>query len=299
MDAHRKGFWLGFLAVVLFALNFPAMKIAVQELDAITVGLGRGLLAAVPSAVLLVMTRQRLPRREHFLPLLLTSAGAVIGFPLFLAIALKDAPASHAAIVAGLMPLATAVLGSWRERERQSPLFWVAAVAGSSVVVLYAFLTGDGTLPIHDGALFLAILSAAVGYTEGARLGRSLGSWQVICWALLVAAPFMIYPVVQSVQEHGVNASFTAWVGFVYAGLVSMFLGYFIWYRGLMLGGIARVSQVQLLQPFLALGFCALLLGEVLTLPTVGCALLVCGCVALTRKLKPSAVRAVRVVEEV
>jgi drug/metabolite transporter (DMT)-like permease len=296
MDTHRKGFWLGLFAVILFALNFPAMKVAVRELDATTVGLGRGLLAAIPAAALLLITRQKLPRREHLIPLFLTSAGAVIGFPLLLSIALNDAPASHAAIVTGLMPLATAVLGSWRERERQSRLFWATAIAGSGVVVLYAIFTGDGTLPLHDGALFLAVLSAAVGYTEGARLGRALGSWQVICWALIVAIPAMLYPVVKSVQEHGANASFTAWLGFFYAGLISMFLGYFIWYRGLMLGGIARVSQVQLLQPFLALGFCALLLDEPLTIPTLACALLVCGCVALTRKLKPTSAK---VVEEI
>jgi drug/metabolite transporter (DMT)-like permease len=287
IDSHRQGFWLGVLAVTLFALNVPATKVSVREINPTVSALGRGLLAAIPAAVMLLATRQPLPRREHLVPLLLTSAATVVCFPLFLSIGLKDAPASHAAIVIGLIPLATAVLGSWREGERQSPLFWIAAVAGSCMVILYAFFTGDRTLPTHDYALFLAVISAAIGYTEGSRLGRQLGSWQVTCWALVLAAPAILCPVVLNIHEHGASASLTAWVGFIYAGLISMFLGSFIWYKGLMLGGIARVSQIQLLQPFLALGFCALLLDERLTLPAVGCALLVCGCVALTRKSKP------------
>ncbi len=176
-SSTRKGYVFGLIAVALFALNFAAMKVAVKELDPITVGLGRGILAAIPAALLLILTRQPLPRRDHLVPLALTAAGAVVGFPLFLAMALNHVDASHAAIVGGLMPLTTAMFGSWRERERQPWLFWAAALAGSSAVILYAIFTGgDHTLTFYDLLLFLAVLSAAVGYTEGTRVGRDLGS---------------------------------------------------------------------------------------------------------------------------
>jgi len=280
---RRLGYWYGALAVLLFSLNFAAMKIALRDLDPTMVGLGRGLLAAIPAAILLLWTRQPFPKRRHALPLALTTLGAVLGFPMFLAIALREVHATHAAVVTGLMPLATAVLGSWRDREKQRPLFWVAAFAGSAVVAGYAFVTGGNTFSMADLALFAAVLSAAVGYAEGARLAREIGSWQVICWALVFSVPALIVPIFRSYQAHGFHASPAAWAGFLYAGFISMFFGYFVWYRGLALGGVAKVSQLQLLQPFIALISCALLLDETLTLPTVLCGVLAFGCVLLTR----------------
>lgn len=282
----RKGYWYGALAVLLFSLNFAAMKLALRDFDSIMVGLGRGLLAAIPAAVLLIWTRQPFPKRRHAMALSLTTLGAVLGFPFFLAIALREVHASHAAVVTGLMPLCTAVLGSWREKEKQRPLFWVAAFAGSTVVIGYAFITGGKTISTADLALFAAVISASIGYTEGARLSREIGSWQVICWALVFSVPALLYPVIKSYQHHGMQASWQAWAGFLYAGLISMFLGYFVWYRGLAMGGLARVSQIQLLQPFLALGSCALLLHEKLSLPTVLCGVLAFACVLVTRIAK-------------
>jgi drug/metabolite transporter (DMT)-like permease len=66
--------------------------------------------------------------------------------------------------------------------------------------------------------------------------------------------------------------------------VVSQFLGFFAWYRGLALGGVARVSQIQLLQPFLTLLASALLLHEQVTWATVLVALVVMLTVALGRR---------------
>jgi drug/metabolite transporter (DMT)-like permease len=61
----------------------------------------------------------------------------------------------------------------------------------------------------------------------------------------------------------------SAWGGFAYVSLVSMWIGFFAWYRGLALGGTMRVSQVQVLQPFLSMLFAVPLLGERLDAMTV------------------------------
>jgi len=182
------------------------------------------------------------------------------------------------------MPLGTAALGSWRDREKHHPLFWLAALAGSGVVVIYSYFCGDRQFSLPDIALFAAMAMASVGYAEGARLGRELGSWQVICWALVFSTPLLIYPVYHAALVHGLHAGFQSWAGFIYAGLGSMFLGYFIWYRGLALGGIARVSQIQLFQPFLAIAFSVVLLREAISPAMLAAALLVCGCVILTKR---------------
>lgn len=286
-ENRRKGYWLGAIAVFLFSLNFVAMKVAVKDFDATFVGLGRGVIAAVPAAAMLYFTRQPWIRREHLLPMALTTAGAVVGFPLFVAIALREVDASHAAVITGLMPLVTAALGSWRDHERQSPLFWAAALAGSGVVLIYAYLHGESGITMADLALLGAVVSASIGYVEGARLARAIGSWQVICWALVLSTPFLIYPVASHASLAYLKASWQAWAGFLYAGFGSMFLGYFIWYRGLALGGTARVSQIQLVQPFLALGSCSLILHEKLALSTILCGFAVFACVLVCKAAKP------------
>jgi len=212
------------------------------------------------------------------------AAGVVVGFPLLSAWALRRVPASHGAIMLGILPLATAVAGVVRANERPSRSFWIASIAGSATVVGYAVVSGGGGLHIADVALLGAVAAAALGYAEGGRLARTLGSWQVICWALVLAAPVLLVPVALAVQTHGIHASWQAWLGFAYVSVVSMFLGFFAWYRGLALGGVARVGQLQLLQPFFTIGASAVLLGERITPLTVGVACVVAVIVAMGRR---------------
>lgn len=190
----------------------------------------------------------------------------------------------------GILPLTTAIAGVLRAGDRPSRGFWVASCAGSAVVVAFAVLTGGGHLHGADIALVGAVIAAAAGYAEGGRLARDLGSWQVICWALLVATPFLLVPVALSLRS-GVAASPSAWLGFAYVSVVSMFLGLFAWYRGLALGGVARVGQIQLLQPFFTLAAAATLLGEDISPLTIGVAVVVATIVALGRKARVDRVR--------
>ncbi|MGE0189771.1 MAG: DMT family transporter [Steroidobacteraceae bacterium] len=192
--------------------------------------------------------------------------------------AMRIVPASHGAIVLGLLPLATAIAGSVRAHEKPSRTFWFASAAGSFAVVAYSWLSGGGSLQPADMALLAAVILAALGYAEGARLARELGGWQVICWALVLSVPLLIWPVAVAIWKHGLVASSSSWMGLAYVSGISMFLAFFAWYHGLAVGGVARVSQLQLLQPFLTLLFSALLLGEHLGVS----AMLTAGVVALS-----------------
>jgi drug/metabolite transporter (DMT)-like permease len=279
-----RGLLFGFAGVLGFSLTLPATRLAVADLDPTFVGLGRALVAALLAGIVLWLTRQSWPARTHLRGLLSVAAGVVIGFPLLSAWALRQVPASHGAIMLGLLPLATAVAGVLRAGERPSWSFWAASVAGSACVVGFALATGDGQIHSADGALLGAVAAAAFGYAEGGRLARTLGGWQVICWALLLAAPILLIPVVWSALVHGLQASPGAWLGFAYVSIISMFLGFFAWYHGLALGGIARVGQVQLLQPFLTLGASAVLLHETVTPAMLLVALIVALIVAIGRK---------------
>lgn len=278
------GLFYGFLGVLTFSLTLPATRVAVAEFDATVVGLGRAVVAALLAATLLKVTRQPVPARRHFASLGVIAMGVIVGFPLLSAWAMRALPASHGAIVLGILPLATAMAGALRAGDRPSPAFWLCSSLGSAIVVSFAILSGGGHLQIADLALLGAVGAAAIGYGEGGRLSRELGGWQVICWALVLSAPFLAVPVALSVIQHGLHGSLQAWVGFGYVSVFSMFLGFFAWYHGLAIGGVARVSQVQLLQPFLTLFASAVLLHEPVTVLTITTALVVVALVALGKK---------------
>lgn len=290
------GFIYGFLGVLCFSFTLPATRVAVAELNPNIIGLGRAMVAAVLAATLLFVTGQPKPARQHLPGLVWVVAGVIIGFPVLSAWALRQLPASHSAILIGILPLATAIIGALRTGERPSGLFWLAAILGSTVVVGFALIQGGGSLHWADLLLIAAVLAGAVGYAEGGRLARDLGGWQVISWALLLSAPILIIPLGVAIRQHGLVASPAAWLGFGYVSLFSMFLGFFAWYHGLALGGVARVSQIQLLQPFLTILAAALFLGETITPLLISAALIVCGVVALGKRapIAPAASRIAR-----
>ena len=284
MKAETKGMAYGLVGVLAFSLSLPMTRLAVAGLSATVVGLGRALVAASLALVLLRITRSPWPDPRQLPGLVIVALGVVVGFPLLSAWAMQRVPAAHGAVVVGLLPLATALAGVVRAGERPAPRFWLLSLLGTGLVVGYVLLSSGGQPQVADLWLLGAVVAAAVGYAEGGRLARELGGWQVICWALLLAAPVLAGPVAWDVWQHGLHASPTAWVGFAYVSGVSMFLGFFAWYHGLALGGVARVGQIQLLQPFLTIVASAVLLGERVSPGTYGVALLVVAVVAIGRR---------------
>lgn len=280
----RAGFLWGFVGVLAFSFTLPATRVAVADLGGTVVGLGRALVAALLAAGLLLVLRERPPERRYWGSLVIVAVGVVVGFPLLTAFALQHVPAVHGAVVVGLLPALTAVMAVLRGGERPPRAFWFAVFAGVVAVLIFAVVQGAGQPQFADLLLLGAVASAAVGYAEGGRLARDLGGWRVICWALLISAPVLIVPVALAiVEQHGLHASPGAWLGFAYVSVISMFLGFFAWYRGLALGGIARVGQIQLVQPVMTMAWAALFLGEVIDLATALAGLLVVASVALTR----------------
>lgn len=280
---ERKGLWLGFLGVASFSLSLPATRIAVQEVDPLGVTLVRALIAFALAAPALWLTGQRRPTLAQWGRLAVIASGVVLGFPLLTAWAMRYVPASHGAVVIGLLPLFTAGAAAIRGGERPSRKFWAASVAGSATVVGFGLSQGAGSLHLADLALLGAVLAAAVGYAEGGRLAREMGGWQVISWALVLAAPFLAVPTWFAVRAYGLPVSAQGWLAFGYVGVISQFLGFFAWYKGMALGGVARVSQLQLLQPFLTLLASGLFLGEAITPASLGVAIFVMATVAVGR----------------
>jgi drug/metabolite transporter (DMT)-like permease len=286
---EARGMLLGLIGVAIFSLTLPFTRLAVRELDPLFLTLGRALGAAVLAAGWLRVRRVAWPGRAALRPLAVVALGCVLGFPLLSSIAMRSVPASHGAVLAGMLPLATALYAALRRYERPSRGFWLAALLGSGLVVAFALGQGGGMLQKADLLMFGAILAAAAGYAEGGRLARTLGGQETICWALVLAAvPAAILLAAFEGDQFGRLGTVgpASWLGFAYVTTFSMFIGFFFWYRGLALGGVARVGQVQLLQPFLSLAGAAALLDETLTAANVGFALAVIATVALGRRMQ-------------
>jgi drug/metabolite transporter (DMT)-like permease len=286
-DRDLKSFGYGFLGILIFSITLPATRIAISGgFDPVFVGLGRAIVAAGLSLILLVITRQTIPPLRFLPNFAIVTGGVVIGFPLLSAIAMKDAAASHGAVITGLLPLSTALCGVWRAGERPSPKFWLFACLGSALVIIFALITGGGSIRLADIALLGAVGSAALGYAEGAVLSRTFGSWQVICWALILSVPMLLPIVLQHLPANFTAISANAMLAFLYVSAFSMFLGFFAWYRGLALGGVARIGQLQLIQPFMTIFASVILLGEHLSIETIGFAIAVVSCVVLGKSTK-------------
>lgn len=285
---ETRGLWLGLLGVVIFSLTLPMTRLAVGSLDdpqlpPAFVTSGRAAFAGLLSVLYLWLTHAPRVQRRH-LPMLLVSAlGTVVGFPLTLSLALRQVDAMHAAVVTGLMPLATALLAALVFRQRPSAGFWVCAAVGCAMVVSFAAYRGSGHLSAADGLLLLAVGFTAIGYVAGARVAVDLPAEQVICWVLVLSLPLTVPAALLTWPT--APARLSSWGGFVYVSLFSMWLGFFAWYRGLALGGAVRVSQVQLVQPFLALLFAVPLLGEHLEPVTVLFSLAVIAVVFVSKKM--------------
>lgn len=282
---ETKGLILGFIGVAIFSLTLPATRIAVVEMAPVMVGLGRAVLAAAVALAILLATRQRLPRQREWRSLVVVALGVVLGFPLLSAWAMQSVPAAHGGVVLGILPLATALAGAAMLRERPSRGFWFFSLLGGGAVVVFSLLRGGGGIGPGHLALLASVACAAIGYAEGAKLTKTLGGWQVICWALVISAPVLAIPVGITVAEQGLSASPVTWAAFLYVALFSQLFGFFAWNRGLAIGGVARVSQVQLLQTFLTIFASAVLLGEDIDLITLGFAVFVVAAVAIGRRM--------------
>ena len=270
--AARSGLLWGLLGVLAFSFTVPFTRVAVSDagLPPLFVGAGRAVIAALLAAIALLVTHQPPPRGRQWVRVGVVALGVVVGFPVLTSFALTTSSASHGAVVIALLPAATAVAAVWRTGERPPSAFWLAAAVGALCAVAFAVVQGGGigTLSLSDLLLFGAVLAAAIGYAEGGLLSRELGAWQTISWALAVAAPVMLALTAFGARD-GVGGTAPAWWSFAYLGLVSMFLGFFAWYRGLAIGPMATVSQVQLVQPVFGIAWAALLLGEPIGWSTV------------------------------
>jgi len=293
LQRETLGMWLGLLGVLIFAITLPMTRLATgsqaaPQLSPAFVTLGRAALAGVLSVLFLLVTRSPRPQAGQWKPLGLAVLGNVIGYPLLLAYALRVVDASHAAVITALLPLVTAMVAAWLLHQRAALGFWLCAVAGSALVIAFSLLRAGGNghalgFEWADLLLVVAVFAASVGYIGGAQVTPALGAERVICWVCVLSLPLTLPGTLWLWPQTPVAPS--AWAGFLYVGVFSMWAGFFAWYRGLAIGGALRVSQTQLLQPFFSILAAVPLLGEPLDVVTLGFAAAVVATVVAGKQL--------------
>lgn len=257
-----QGWINGFLGMIIFSGSLPATRVAVLEFDPLFLTAVRALVAGLLAGAMLLLSAQKRPQRQDIWPLILVALGVVIGFPLLTALALQHTTSAHSLVYIGLLPLATACFGVLRGGEHPRPAFWAFSILGSLLVAAFALSQGSGSSWIGDAFMLAAVVLCGLGYAEGAVLTRKLGGWQVICWALVISLPVAVLLVWYAAPANWPVASGKAWVSLGYVSIFSMLIGFIFWYRGLSMGGIAAVGQLQLLQPFFGLALAGWLLQE-------------------------------------
>ena len=276
---------IGFVGILIFSLTLPVSKIAVLSFDPYFIAFGRALLAGLVALLYLLYQQAPLPSKTDLMKFVVIALGVVFGFPIFTTVAMKEGSSSHGAVILGMMPLATTVIGVLRFRERPSLGFWLVSLLGAVLVVVYALLKSAGSFTYIDGLLVLGGICACIGYVEGGELSRKMNPRAVISWALVISLPLNALMTYLTFSTEYWSADAIAWTSFVYLSLFPMFLGFFFWYEGLAIGGIARVSQVQLIQPFCTLLAASILLGDSLTWMNMVFAFLVVSTVVLSKKM--------------
>jgi len=286
---ERLGLLLGFVGMAIFGGTLPATRLAVSQIDPIALTSLRTAIAGLCSLVLLVVLRRPLPPRALWPQLALTMLCVAVLFPLLMSMGMQTVDASHGGVVLGILPIATALVAVAITHERPRPLFWIASVAGATLVIAFSLRQGGGTFSTGDLLLFAAVAVSAIGYAFSGRLTSQMPGWEVISWVLVIALPLSIPAAVLTTPADIGHISLKPWLGLLYVALFSQWIGFFAWNAGMAMGGIARVSQIQLLQPFVTFALAALFNDETITLQILLFAAAVVVTVAISTRTRAKA----------
>jgi drug/metabolite transporter (DMT)-like permease len=290
MPSYRQreqfGLLLGFVGMAIFGGTLPATRLAVSAIDPVALTALRAAIAGICSLALLIALRRPLPPRELWPQIVIAMTCVAVLFPLFMALGMQTVDASHGGVVLGVLPIATALVAVMITHERPRPLFWVASLAGAALVIAFALRQGGGAMSAGDLLLFASIAASAVGYAFSGRLTSSMPGWEVISWALVIGLPISIPAAWLTMPADIMQLPAEPMLGLLYVALFSQWIGFFAWNAGMAIGGIARVSQVQLLQPFVTFALAAYFNGETITWQIMAFAAAVVATVAISTRTR-------------
>jgi drug/metabolite transporter (DMT)-like permease len=288
LSREHLGLLLGFIGMAIFGGTLPATRLAVSGFDPLALTALRTAIAGLCALVLLLALRRPLPPSRLWPQLAIAMLCVSILFPFLMALAVQTVDASHGGVVLGILPIATALVAVAITHERPKPLFWIASVAGAALVIAFALRQGGGTLSAGDLLLFAAVAVSAIGYAFSGRLTADMPGWEVISWVLVLALPVSLPAAALTMPADLTHIGLKPWLALLYVAVFSQWIGFFAWNAGMAMGGIARVSQVQLLQPFITFALAAFFNDETITLQVLLFAAAVVATVAISTRTRRS-----------
>ena len=269
-SGKKLGLLLGFLGMCLFAGTLPATRLAVFGFDPWFLTVARAALAGSAGRIVLLVMRRRVPPRSLWLEMVVAALCTVVGFPLFAALAMMTVPAAHGGVVLGILPLATAAAAAVFAHERPSLGFWLASAIGAIIVLTFMLRRSGGeTFSASDLFLLGTVASGALGYTFSGRLAARMPGWEVISWQVVIFLPLATLATFALWPANIASVSISSWAGLGYVGFVSQYTAFFVFNAALAIGGIARVGQIMLLQPFVIVALALPVNGEPINVETI------------------------------
>ena len=285
-------FITGFLAILLFAGTIPATKLVLEIYSPLHVTALRASCATLFAIIFFIYLKlKNLQKRDYMslkisvrfkineiYELLVIGLLIVFGFPGAVAFALAEVSSAYTAVILSMLPLCLSAAAVIMAKEKPPLLFWFYSFAAAALVGI--FMVNEYTMGVSlhkldiqrfvlgNFWLFVACICAAVGYTKSASLNKKISGFSIISWSLCLTSPisfllsFLLWPKNHSIQnaiEH--NGSL---LGIMYLGLLSMFIGNCLWSIALSRGGIAKIGQIQFLQPFITIFISYWLLSELI-----------------------------------
>ena len=292
LSNENKGFIYGFVGILIFSLTPVATKIALgsdnNELSAEFITFGRSAVAGFLALLYLISFKKKIPQKSDLMNFSIIALCLTIGFPLSLSYGLIYSTSIHAGVILAFLPLATAIFASFYFKQRASISFWLCALTGSIIIIIYILIHNQNVntnfkISHYDILFCIAVIAAAIGYNFGAKLTKSMLSADVISWALVLALPVHFTLAIYYFPKTEINI--ISWLAFLYVAIFSQWIGFFAWYKGLDIGGAVRVSQIQLLMPFFTFAFSIYLLGETLDFLTIIFSIAIILLIYLSRKM--------------
>lgn len=263
------------LTLVLWSGTAIANKVAVGQMDALTAGVLRSLLAGVIAAVIAIGARLPLPRSPREWMLLAVSGFASFAaWPMLLSVGIGLTTANHAALIMAMIPVFTGLIAAAVDRRWPVPAWWlgvlVAAIGTFALVTqrsVVAAAEPEATL-LGDLVILSGVGICALGYVAGGKLSPVLGTKATTFWGLAAATTVLAPTLLLLLPRTDWSAvAAEGWLAIGYMTLMSSIVGYALWFWALGHGGIARIGTLQFAQPVLTLLLAVPILGESLTWP--------------------------------
>ena len=210
-----------------------------------------------------------MPRREHYLSIVLLGILGNVVYQLLFIYGIDKTLAGNSSLILATVPVWTLLLATTLNKERHGIGVWSGIII--TLVGIFFVVSGsgtnlslDGNLPVGDLLVLLSAITWAL-YTVGSQnLTREYGALPVTAWTLCIATPGLVLAGSKSLWSMDLGkVPLLSWIGVAYAGIMALAIAYYFWNYSLEKIGAPRTAAFSNLVPVVALSTALILLKEI------------------------------------